>query len=262
MHLRSAAKKGVRTAQTYTPGLVDLKAAAQRSGRRLLRRPNEPVYRVFARFPFEPGTALLDVGANRGQTIASLRLYRADVEIEAFEPNPLLLPRLHALYGDDPHLAIRPFALGDADGSWPLFVPSYRGFVFDGLASLDRVAAESWLGPESLYHFDPRHLRVEEVTCQVRRWDDVETHPGLVKIDVEGSESKVIAGGLRTIERHRPVFIIENDEMAHEPLLRRLGYRVADYVQGELVLDRPGWRNSLFVPEERAATLAAALAAR
>ncbi len=40
-------------------------------------------------------------------------------------------------------------------------------------------------------------------------FDEGHPPPEFIKIDVEGAESLVIAGGLRTIERYRPILLIE-----------------------------------------------------
>ena len=59
---------------------------------------------------------------------------------------------------------------------------------------------------------DTRRKRVREVIhVDVRTLDEVaaEHRVGLVKIDVEGLESAVIAGGRRTIDRDRPLLVVE-----------------------------------------------------
>ena len=81
-------KKLVRTAQTYAAPFVEAKDEMQSTFRRLFRRPSEQSYQGFRNFPFQSGLQFLDVGANRGQTTASLRLFQPFVTIIAFEPNP------------------------------------------------------------------------------------------------------------------------------------------------------------------------------
>src|SRR5262245_4230498 len=119
--------KFLRTAQTYVPPLVDAKAWAQRTYRRTMRIPSEASYKAVARFPLEPGAAFLDTGANRGQTIESIRLYRASDPIVSFEPNPRLAQRLVQRYRSDPNLTVNPFGLGTEPGAFNLHIPSYRG---------------------------------------------------------------------------------------------------------------------------------------
>ncbi len=246
-------KKIVRTAQTHFPFLLEAKATIQRQARAALRLPSEDTYRLFKFFPFRAGQQFVDVGANRGQTIASFRLWRDDVPIVSFEPNNRLSQRLKALYGHDKNLTIHPVGLGDSEGAFTLHVPSYRGFQFDGLASLDVDAAASWLNADSIYGFNPSLISVETRECLVRKLDDFNLDPGLVKIDVQGYEKQVLQGGAQTIGKSRPVFIIENDDdgMKHAAYLASLDYLISGYANGGFAVGKPGFRNSVFIPKEK-----------
>lgn len=53
---------------------------------------------------------------------------------------------------------------------------------------------------------------------------------GLVKIDTEGYEHRVLVGALETLKRHKPVLIIERPKDDSMNVLRLLGYRLADVV--------------------------------
>ena len=245
-------KKAVRTAQTYAAPLLEAKAWTQRSLRSTFKMPSEPSYRAFEKFPFEPNLQFLDVGANRGQTLASIRLYNSSVPVLGFEPNLVLSNKLYARYHADQKTTIYPFGLGAETGQFDLFIPHYRGFMFDGLASFDWDSAHDWLNSDRLYGFNERHLKVKKITCEVRKWDDVVTHPALVKIDVQGFEKNVLSGGIQTLREYRPVFLIENDHprQAHEDILLAERYRRAAYTDGRFVIDQFGVGNTYYLPEE------------
>jgi len=53
---------------------------------------------------------------------------------------------------------------------------------------------------------------------------------GLVKIDTEGYEHRVLVGALETLKRHKPVLIIERPKEDSMNVIRLLGYRLADVV--------------------------------
>lgn len=247
-------KKAVRTAQTYAAPLVDVKAWGQRKLRQLRRAPSDECYRAFQRLPIQSGRQFLDIGANRGQTIASFRLYHQSTPIVAFEPNPVFARRLARQFEHDQALTIHPFGLGCEDGHFDLYVPYYRGFMFDGLASFDYDSAHDWLNDERIYGFNRRHLKIEQVRCQVRIWDEINTSPYLVKIDVQGFEAAVLKGGLRTIRNYRPFFLLENnpDNSTQEEILFAEGYRRASYEGQRMTLDRLGSKNTFYLPEEKA----------
>jgi hypothetical protein len=78
-------------------------------------------------FPLGPGEQSLDIGANRGQTIVSIRLYKPVAPIVAFEPNPILARRLTKRYAGDRNITIHSFGVGLERGHFDLYVPYYRG---------------------------------------------------------------------------------------------------------------------------------------
>jgi FkbM family methyltransferase len=56
---------------------------------------------------------------------------------------------------------------------------------------------------------------------------------GLIKIDVEGMELKVLSGAVETLQRCRPVVLFEHHKTNRheaENLLRRVGYRIIDSI--------------------------------
>ena len=72
----SVTKKALRTLQTRFPSLVDLKYRAQHLKRSIMKRPFERDFALVAKFHPDPEAEFLDIGANRGQTVQALRLFR------------------------------------------------------------------------------------------------------------------------------------------------------------------------------------------
>lgn len=237
----------LRTGQVRLPWLPDLKATAQRVVRQGLRRPFEEDFLALRRLGLAPGSRCLDVGANRGQSIDAIRLCTDSPVIDAFEPNGLLAERLQRRFAGDPTVTVRNVALGDEPGAFTLHVPSYRGYVFDGLASLDEEEARGWLRGRVL-GYDERQLRVQAVRCEVVRLDDLGLEPAFVKLDVQGFEAHVLRGGAETLARHRPVLLVETPVPEVRAVLDGLGYRPHGYIGGRLVPDREGALNTFFLP--------------
>lgn len=228
--------KVLRTAQSYFPALKRSKDTFYRVSRRILRKPHEPDFKILPLLDLGGGS-IVDVGANHGQTIESVRLFRPDAAITSFEANPHLAATLSARYERDASVTIRPVGLSDRSGTFTLYVPSYRGFVYDGLASLSRDEAFGWLSRETIYGFDPRHLHLDEVTCSVETLDAQKLSPSLIKIDVQGLEYEVLKGGYDTLREHEPYVLIE--DLARNArvleLMNGLGYRAYHIVDGRLL---------------------------
>jgi FkbM family methyltransferase len=240
------ARKVIRTVQTRAPWLPDAKALAQRSTRQLLRRPFEEDFRALPLLCLPAGAVHLDIGANRGQSIDAIRLYGNNPVVHAFEPNPQLADRLVRRFRRSADVTIYNVGLGDRAGSFDLFVPSYRGYVFDGLASLDEECARSWL-TDQLFGYDERRLHIEVVACAVQRLDDLLCEPAFVKIDVQGYEHQVLQGARRTLAEHRPALLIEWPGVVVTTDLCDLGYAPFQYLDGALVAGHHGMMNTFFL---------------
>jgi hypothetical protein len=138
--------------------------------------------------------------------------------------------------------------LAAAPAEMTLFVPTYAGYRFDGLASLNREEAEGWLSEKTLVGFRREHLRIEERTISLAALDSFGVSPAFVKIDVQGAEAEVLAGSRETLGRHHPVLIVEA-ALDSEPsrILSSLGYEAFAFARGRLTPRTVSTRNGVFV---------------
>lgn len=171
------------------------------------------------------GMVAYDIGANVGfYTLIAARLVGAEGRVVAFEPlaaNLLSLRHNLSLNAMDSVL-VREEAVGNEDGT--------ARFVVSGEVTLGHLAS---LG-KSLETGATVH------TVAVRRLDSLLREgslpaPGFLKIDVEGAEADVLAGGQALLESVRPVLLIELHG-TNEPIadaLDRLRYHVVALGQSE-----------------------------
>jgi len=103
-------------------------------------------------------------------------------------------------------------AAGREPGVLTLHVPYLHGTPLSHFASLDPIEAgpSSWAVRSSVGDaVRSEHFEVRTEHTPVVRLDDLELEPSFVKIDVQGFEREVLAGLHQTIEKHRPIFLIE-----------------------------------------------------
>jgi len=229
--------KGLRTLQSYFPVLQTAKESVQTSARRAFRIPHERDFRILKSVDFDD-RVFVDVGANLGQSIISAKLIRPDIHIVSFEAHPNLARRLQRIYQDDSLVEIRDVGLSDTSGSFTIYTPIYRDYVYHGLSSLDRASASQWISTKTVFRFDPTRLSIEEESCRIRQIDDDNLAPAMMKIDVQGTEGKVLQGAVKTIERYKPVIMVERDIGMNEVREILEGFNYSEYrLDGDDVVD-------------------------
>jgi FkbM family methyltransferase len=135
----------------------------------------------------------IDVGAAWGEILRPMVKLARSGHHRAFEP----LPHLAAQLRDDfPRVEVHELALSDHTGQ----AEFCHTIDASGYSGLHRR------------HYPSENMRVETITVQVRRLDDlVDPHEPIafMKIDVEGAEFAVLRGARECLMRHRPVVVFE-----------------------------------------------------
>jgi FkbM family methyltransferase len=207
--MKQSLRKLIRTIQSYLFFLKGAKDAYYYYSRALLSKTHEREFKALKFIPDDLPGCYVDIGANQGQTIESIKLMKPSARVYSFEANPLLVKRLRTRYSHRDDITILPFGLADVAEGFTLFVPVYRRFVYDGEASFDKRTAMLPFSSDTLYNFSPEKLELMELPCEVRRLDDQHLDPVFIKIDVQGFESRVIRGAMSTIRRAEPILLIE-----------------------------------------------------
>ena len=220
-----------------------------------MRRPHEYDFRALRLLEFNDLPLLVDVGGNIGQSVLSLYTVFPAATVVSFEPNPTVLHKLRRLTKKFPSLAISPNGLSDQTGEAELFVPSYSGNTLTGLASFDYESAKNWLSSDSVLRFDPMKLTVSSKRLPLVRLDDCGLQPDFIKIDVQGLEYRVLAGGLETIRTYRPIIMAETiryESDAHK-ILEPLDYHLMEFDGRSFaeVCGAPRRLNQFLIPAER-----------
>jgi FkbM family methyltransferase len=185
------------------------------------------------------GGDFVDVGAHIGvYTVTAALAGRG--RVLALEPNPVARLQLEEnirINGCD-NVLVLGRAAADAIGETVLHVPETTDPSFSSL--------EPGRFPEG------ESLPVETTTLDTEI-EAAGLHPAVIKIDVEGSELRVLAGMERTLEA-RPVLLVEVSAESGAELERRLdslGYRAFRVARRRLEAGLAGGRglfNALFLP--------------
>ncbi|MBR0906448.1 FkbM family methyltransferase [Bradyrhizobium liaoningense] len=187
-------------------------------------------------WPVNPDGLIVDIGANRGQSVSAFRRYRPRSEIAAFEPEPGSAERLRARFRRDRSVSVFGCALGAKPGSITFFVPSYGYWGCDGMAATSREAATDWLSdPGRMYRFDDAKLVVKEHHVECRTLDSFAMSPSLIKVHTQGYELEILQGSQDTLRQHSPALMcaFASEQISH--LVSDFGYRPYAFDQGRFV---------------------------
>lgn len=153
--------------------------------------PNlEGEYEWLRRFSFK---TIIDIGANEGQFADKMSTLFPDSLIYSFEPIPEAFERLESNFEKRTNIRLFNIALGDQMGQLTLNVN-------------ESTASSSFLTMSALHQksFDfaveTKPLTVEVATLDSTLPIESISKPLLVKIDVQGFENKVIAGGMHLLK--------------------------------------------------------------
>lgn len=141
-----------------------------------------------------PTSNCIDVGCHKGEMLRSMLKHSAKGIHSAFEPIPEYFQRLEKEYGT--RCRVFPYALSDHKG-----VESFQ-FVRN---------APAYSGLKKR-RYDTTHPDIQQIEVQVETLDThipADMHIDFIKIDVEGGEFGVLKGGVRTIQRCKPLIIFE-----------------------------------------------------
>jgi FkbM family methyltransferase len=182
-----------------------------------------------------PDSNCVDAGANEGKILDRMVFFAPKGRHYAFEPLPGLASDLRARF---PDVAVYELALSDHIGReqfrYVPISPAHSGF---------ERRPWDWYD-ESV---------VELIDVDVSRLDDVlpdNVDVDLIKVDVEGSEAALLRGARRTLERCRPIVVVEVGPNPMEVFdeLTAVGLSVSlldDWLASRAALSADGFRAEL-----------------
>jgi FkbM family methyltransferase len=176
-------------------------------------RRGEPEIRLLREL-VDPGRATIDIGAYLGAYTFFLR--RLARHVHAFEPQPACAAFLERAFKSG--VTVYPVALAERVGSAFLQTTGTGPFQAATLAE----SASGTVTPVRLQRLD----------------DFAFDNIGFIKLDAEGAEQRILSGAVQTLERERPVLLVEMEQRHGADLpgqmawLAEHGYRGSFWFEG------------------------------
>lgn len=222
----------------------------------ITRTPHEKYFFILKKIPERSGI-ILDVGANDGLSVISIRLLNKVNPIISLEANPEHESRLRTLAKFIKNYRYMILGAGEKERELTIYTPVYKGFPLTSFARLELDSYDLTDYGMFTSNYDKSQLTFKKSRTKVITIDSLNLDPMFVKIDVGGAlELSVLKGMLRTIERCQPVIMIERVDFTISEiknLLEGFGYQLVDPetakpVPDETVSDEPNlvfWPTSL-----------------
>lgn len=216
---------------------------------------------VLSKLALKDNLQFMDIGAYNGLFSIAFGKLLKNSNAFAFEPNPVNFERLrhNIVINGLVNVDLQQIGISDKPGFLEMYLPED-----------DSITTVSSYDQDFTKKHTKNALKAHKTT--INTIDSIcETHriiPDFIKIDVENHEFEVIAGGEKTIEKHKPVILCEiftkvypSNEMfkrelpkvyAIDTLLKGMGYKVYvvdndGFVEVSSLNCEPLGRNFLFV---------------
>lgn len=150
---------------------------------------------------------VLDIGSNKGNTVREFHRLFPQAAIYAFEPLADCLELVKSKMAGVPNIYFYKLALSDHEGEATFYRSEYSG----SSSLLPMASLHKTLFPHTAKQF-PEKVRVTTLD-KILADKNLESNI-LVKIDVQGEEGKVIAGGQKIISRAKVIIC----ETSYQPL--------------------------------------------
>ena len=203
---------------------------------RAVKNNYEPEIKLIKEFVVT-GTDGLDVGIYRG--IYSYEISKYAKTVHAFEFNPIIFSFLNRnLYKIIKNIRLYNFGLSNKDGKAILRIP-----IRNKLAKEENYEEFYEMGRATIHDNNEfNEFRAFEVN--VKKLDNLqfENPISFIKIDVEGHEIEVIEGAIETINKNKPILLVEIQEKHSKKkvidtikFINALGYKSYYFNEKELI---------------------------
>ncbi|UQB69991.1 FkbM family methyltransferase [Epilithonimonas zeae] len=191
----------------------------------LLERKVEPEF-LWIKDVLRKDSVFMDVGANVGAYLFTLENHLRPENIFAFEPNQKLFKRLGRLF---PKVNLFSVALSDISTIAEFKIPVINGEKIHTRGTLQTSIKEKNEEKTILQKVEVKPL--DELNLNLKKLD-------FIKIDVEGNEMQTLRGATKTIEKYKPILMVEMEQRHHQENLWTLISEIADWGYSVNYLDR------------------------
>jgi FkbM family methyltransferase len=175
--------------------------------------PIDPEYEILSFLSPQKDKIILDIGAHKGESIRSFRIYDKSSPILSIEANSDHEPCLKKLQKKYLNVDYKIISASDSEKPDYINVPYYQGFNLSAWSSNSQEESFKIFYTRSFLTKLESKLKFRSIPVQSIPLDNYNLEPFIIKIDVEGTEARILTGLKTTIQKHSPIIIVENNNI-------------------------------------------------
>lgn len=226
--LQAKAVRSFRRAARHSPAVYNLRTRHNALVQRARGGVHDVDFEVLRNLDMD-APMVVDVGANTGQTLQTVKTIRPNSRMICIEPSALVLASLVTQSKKYDGVEVATFAVGDEFGTARISTPVARGIYFTQYASLTnpddvwfaRLLTHAGFGP-----LRPEDVSFHQARCVIAPIDAVVDSCDVLKVDAEGYEDAVFRGATRLVMKSQPIVIVERPSHDLVAQLTSAGYQV------------------------------------
>tara|TARA_B100000963_G_C22483804_1_gene605960 strand:+ start:183 stop:995 length:813 start_codon:yes stop_codon:yes gene_type:complete len=155
---------------------------------------------------------IIDIGGNDGISSLILRKFNKKSKILCIEPNKFYETTLKKIKQKDKNFDYLICGASNIESIIKMYIPKFKNVYFRSLASIENknfFNENSFLPNVGIKKENFKNVSLEDFEVKIIKLDSLNLNPDLLKIDVEGHELEVLEGCSSTINKYRPLIIIE-----------------------------------------------------
>jgi FkbM family methyltransferase len=216
--------------------------------------PIDPEYEIVKFINDKKQKNILDIGAHKGESIRSFRIFAQDTPILAFEANPVHREYLDKCKKKYKNIDYQFISASDHSGKDQINVPVYKGIELSAWASNSQEECLKIFMERAFLSDMQKNISFRTTETPAIDLDQFNLDPFLIKIDVEGTELKILKGLYQTLIKHFPILIIEKNNCEQlKAFLEPLSYKayIYDY-KNKLFIEYQGqdFLNLIFISDK------------
>ena len=168
---------------------------------------------------------IIDIGGNKGESIKNFLRFNKNLKIICFEPKKNSFEYIKKKYKKK-NIRIFNFGIGNSQKKVSLYTPTIYNYEFSSLSATDLKNLKKRLN--SFFKVLKNNFKFIKEIIEIKKLDNFNLKPDLIKIDAEGSELDILKSSIQTIKKYQPILIIEFNHINFseiKKILSRIGYK-------------------------------------